>query len=159
MADSHDEQSKPTNVASSILWEIYIPFLAAAVPAGIFALLGLAQRGLDQPNAEVPDWKLAIISALQVLGMIAMAVVILVRFDHASRELSNYAQGQPAVWRKLALVISIGWLLVFDVLTNLAASLAGAQLLLVLAIPAFLGYLACGRVALMGLKESELEAP
>jgi hypothetical protein len=138
-------------------WEIYIPFSAAAVPAGIFALLGFVTNGLDKPEASPPFWLLVLMVCLQLAGMIAMAVVILTRMDVASKQLSEYTHGRPPAWRRFALLLSIGCLLLFDILTNISVAFAGAGPLLVAAIPAFLAYFFCGRIALAGLRRDPPE--
>lgn len=136
----------------SSLWEVYIPFTAAAIPAGIFALLGFVTNGLDKPGAEAPLWVIVTMVALEILGIIAMAVVILTRSELAFKELLNYTNGHSPAWRGGALMLSFVCLLLFDVLTNISAAFSGAGLLIVGAIPAFFAYVGCGRVALVGLR-------
>ena len=138
-------------IRRSSLWEIYIPFTAATVPAAIFALLGLVNRGLARPGAEASLGVVIAMVALQLCGIVAMAIVILMRFEFASQQLLQSTHGSPPGWRKLLLVLSILFLLLFDVLTNVAAAFAGAGFLLVLAVPVFGAYVACGRLALMRL--------
>ena len=131
----------------SKFWDIYIPITIAAVPAGMFTLLGLVTNGLDKPGAKAATWLIVTMIVLQTLGIIAMAIVILLRFEIGRQQLSLRTNDNPPVWRKLILFLSIVFILLFDILTNVAAAFAGAGPLLVLAVPAFVAYLLCIRVA------------
>jgi hypothetical protein len=135
----------------SPVWDVCIPFSIAAIPAGLFTLLGFVTKGLDKPNAEPATWVIIAMMILQTLGIIAMAVVVLMRFELGFQQLSLRTSGSPAVWRKLSLFISIVFVLFFDVLTNVAAAFAGAGPLLVFAAPIFIGYIFCVRFAFAGL--------
>ena len=135
----------------SRLWDIYIPFTIAAVPAGIFRLLGLVTQGLDTPDAQLSTWVSVTMIVLEILGIIAMAFVILMRLEFGLQQLSIHTNGHPPVWRKLVLMMSIVCILLFDILTNVAAAVAGAGFLLVGAIPMFVAYVLCIRVAFVRL--------
>jgi len=135
----------------SAVWDIYIPVAIAVVPASIFAMLGFVTAGLDKPNAEPSIYVTVAMVVLQTLGIIAMAWVILMRFDTGMQQLSIRSNGAPPIWRKLVLMLSLMFILLFDVLTSLAAALAGAELFLVLAVPAFIMYVSCVRIAFAGL--------
>jgi hypothetical protein len=74
--------------------EVSIPLLAAAIPAGLFRLMGFISQGFDKPGMEPPTWSIVSMLALQTLGMIAMAIVILIRFDHGSRKLTFLTNGR-----------------------------------------------------------------
>ena len=128
-------------------WDICVPFSIAAIPAGLFTLLGFVSKGLDKPGAEPATWVIVVMVALETLGIIAMAFVILMRFELSFKQLSLRTNDNPAIWRKLILFCSIVFVLLFDILTNVAAAFAGAGPLLVLAVPAFIGYILCVRVA------------
>ena len=132
--------------------EIYIPLIAATVPAGLFRLLGFITRGLDKPGIQPPVWVIVSMIAVQAFGMISMAFVILWRLDCGSRTLMVFTNGQPHVRRKRSLALSIACLLLFDILTNVAAAFAGAGFLLVGAVPVFIAYVAFNRIAFAGLK-------
>ena len=132
-------------------WDFGIPFSIAAIPAGLFKLLGFVTEGLDKPGAEPSTWVLIVMMILQTLGIIAMAFVILMRFEHGFLQLALRTNGSPAIWRKLILFLSIVFVLLFDILTNVAAAFAGAGPLLVLAGPIFIGYIFCVRIAFAGL--------
>ena len=136
------------DVRNSKLWEIYIPLAAAGVPSGLFILLGLVTKDFAQPDAEIPFRVVLLMITPQTAGIIAMAWVMLIRLDAAYERLSLSTTGRPALWRRLTVQLSIGCLLLFDVLTHLAAAFAGAAPLLLIAIPAFLAYLIIGRLAL-----------
>ena len=113
----------------------------------MFTLLGLVTNGLDKPGAKAATWLIVTMIVLQTLGIIAMAFVILLRFEIGRQQLSLRTNDNPPVWRKLILFLSIVFILLFDILTNVAAAFAGAGPLLVLAVPAFVAYLLCIRVA------------
>ena len=149
--DHRSALNAPAAFRISRLWDIYIPFTVAVVPAGIFSLIGLITHGLDKPGAKIPTWVIIAMLVLQTLGIIAMAIVILVRFEFGLRQLQICTNGHPPVWRKLALILSIFCILLFDVLTNVAAAFAGAAPLLLGAIPAFFAYIVCIRVTFVRL--------
>ena len=144
--DHKSSSNAPAAFRFSRLWDFYIPFTVAVVPAGIFSLLGLILDGLDKPGAEIPTWVIIAMVVLQTLGIIAMAIVILMRFEFGLRQLQIYTKGHPPVWRKLALILSILCILLFDLLTNVAAAFPGAAPLLIGAIPAFFAYIVCIRI-------------
>jgi hypothetical protein len=139
--------SPPDPFRLSPKWDIYVPFSIAAVPAGLFALLGLATKGLEKPRAEAGTWVIIVMIGLQILGIIAMSFVILMRFERSFNQLSLCNDGNPATWRRLILFCSIVFVVLYELLTNIAAGFAGAGFLLVLAAPAFIGYICCLRLA------------
>lgn len=148
------EEDRPTGVVAdfhSRLGEIYIPLAVASVPAGLFTLLGFILRGLDRPGAEAPGFVILAMIAVEMLGMIAMALVFLTRYELGMRNLMKDTNGQPHVWRRLALMLSFACLLIFDVVTNVSAAIAGAGFIIVAAVPVFLAYLVFKRVAFAGL--------
>lgn len=134
----------------SKVWDVYIPFSFAAVPACIFKLLGIVALLFDKPGAKPPLLIIVTLVGLQIVGMIAMAAVILFRFEFCERQLSLRTDGRPPVWRKLVLVFSMVFILIFDILTNFAA-VPGCGPLFIFAIPAFLVYLLCIRTAFIKL--------
>ena len=138
------ETSQPFRL--SPVWDLYVPIAIAAIPAGLFTLLGFVTQGLDTPGAEVATWVVVVMLVLQTIGIITMAVVILMRFEFGSHELSKRANGCPSVWRRITLVCSIVFVLLFDIFINVGAAFAGAGFLLWLAVPAFIGYVFCVRV-------------
>lgn len=139
------------------LWELYVPFAVAAVPAALFALLGWWNRewGLDKPGGESPAWFPVAVAAVMIPSFTAMAVVILSRKEFAERKLLRCSDGRPAGWRQLCVLLSIGCLISFDILANVATAFSGTQFLLVAAIPAFGGYVFFGRAAFVGLRQCE----
>ena len=151
--------SSPETLRYSTFWDIYIPIVIVAIPAGIFTLLGFITDGLDKPGAIAPLWVSVAMVVLQTLGIVAMAFVILMRFEGAFRQLSLLTNSHPPVWRKLALIFSIVWLLLFDILTNVSAAFVGAGPLLVAAVPTFFAYSLCKRVAFARLSQSPRAHP
>jgi len=145
--DNESLSNAPNAFRLSKLWDIYIPITIATVPAAIFKLLGLITRGLDNPGAQPSTLLIVAMIAVQTLGIIAMAFVILIRFEFGLQQLSILTNGHPPIWRKLVLLTSIVCILLFDLLTNVAAAFAGAGPLLVGAFPAFVAYLLCIRIA------------
>lgn len=131
--------------------EICVPLAVATVPAGLFTLLGFISKGLDEPGAEAPLLVIVAMIAVQTLGMIAMAFVLLTRLELGMRTLIDYTNGHPHVWRKRTLMLSFACLLIFDVVTNVSAAFAGAGFLVVAAVPVFVAYLVFNRVAFAGL--------
>lgn len=133
------------------LWEIQIPIAAALAPATAFWLLGLITPLIAKQGDNSPTWAVVLMWCLEFIGIAAMAVVLLMRYDIASKQLSDHTGGNPSAWRRITFVLAIAMLLVFDVSVNLAAAFAGGGVLLALGIPAFFAYLAFGRLSLMGL--------
>jgi hypothetical protein len=138
----------------SRIGEIYLPFTVAALPAGLFMLLGFVAKGLDKPAAEPSLLVIVTMLLVQTLGMTAMAFVFLIRLDLGLRSLMYRAKGHPSIWRTLTLKLSFAFLLIFDILTNVAAAFAGAGFLFIAAIPIFLAYLAFNRLAFATLSQS-----
>lgn len=75
------------------------------------------------------------IGVRQTLGIIAMAVVILMRYEIRFQQLSIRTDGSPVIWRKLFLLCSIELILLFDILTYLATAFPDAGLMLIPAAP------------------------
>ncbi len=142
----------PADINSSILGKTFLPIVVALVPSGLFALLGFITQGLDKPGLVPPVWVIVTMIAVQTLGMISMAIVILIRYDLGFKRLMDYTDGQPRAWRKSTLTLSIACLLIFDILANVAGAFAGAGFLLLVAVPVFFAYLVCDRIAFAGLQ-------
>ena len=138
-------QGKPFRV--SPLWDLCVPFVIAAIPAGLFVLLGFIASGLDRPGAKLSFLVIVLMGVLQSLGIIAMAVVILMRYRFGLRELAMRTSGNLPIWRRLMLLCSLAFVLLFDAFTNVAAAFEGAGFLLLPAAPAFIGYIICVRIA------------
>ncbi|AMV34966.1 hypothetical protein VN12_22760 [Pirellula sp. SH-Sr6A] len=115
--------------------------------------------GFDKPGIKPPIWIIVSMLALQVLGMISMAIVILVRFDHGSKKLMILTNGRPYAWRKCTQFLSIACLLLFYLLSNISAAFAGAEFLLAGAAPSFLAYLAFNRFAFAGAEQIGPQRP
>lgn len=131
-----------------------MPLLIVAAPPVIFRLLGSFTQGLEKPNAVMPLWLTVTVGVLNVSGIIAMAILILTRFEAAFQELAAVTSDDPPKWRKLALVFSIGCLLVSDILANVVAAFGGAEFLLTAAMPTFLIYLLLKHAAFVRLPNS-----
>ncbi len=131
--------------------EIDIPLVTAAVPAFLFRLQGVLVAGWGKPGLKLPLSVTVPLIVLEVLGIVAMAVVALWRLELGSRKLIQLAAGKPQFWRKCFLVLSISCLVLFDVVTNTVAAFGGAGSLLPLAALAFISYVICNRVAIRGL--------
>jgi hypothetical protein len=153
-AEDESTSKLPRDTQNSMFGEIFLPITVAAVPAGLFTLLGFITEGLDKPGIVPSVWVIVTIIAVQTLGMISMAFVILMRSDLGFRKLMVYTNGHPHVCRKSTLTLSIACLLVFDILTNVSAAFAGAGFLLAVAVPVFVAYLACDRIAFAGLRRT-----
>ena len=124
-------------------WDVFIPLIVAAVPAGAFLLLGFVTSGLDKPGANPDAGIILTMIGLQTLGTVGMALVILLRFDFGRNQLGIRTKNNPPVWRKIFLLLSYGFLLLFDILTNVASAFSGAGVLVVFAAAAFGLYLLC----------------
>ena len=135
----------------SITWDIVTPIIIAAIPLAAFRLLGLITHGLDKPDAAPPPAVIAAMIAIQTIGIVAMAFVVLGRLEAAFSRLNAQTNRQPAAWRRLAVILSIACLLLTDILANVAAAFAGAGFLLIAAVPTFLASLACKGIAFAGI--------
>jgi len=135
----------------SIAWDVVIPIIIAAIPLAAFRLLGLVTHGLDKPDAAPPPAVIAAMIAIQTIGIVAMAFVVLGRLEAAFSRLNAQTNRQPAAWRRLAVILSIACLLLTDILANVAAAFAGAGFLLIAAVPTFLASLACKGIAFAGI--------
>ncbi|MEM6330542.1 MAG: hypothetical protein AAF790_09865, partial [Planctomycetota bacterium] len=91
------------DVQQSSLWEIPIPLAAAAVPATVFWLLGFITSQFAKQGEDLPGWVVASMISLEVFGIVAMAVVFLVRYDLGWKRLSVRTNGNPPAWRRTAL--------------------------------------------------------
>lgn len=149
---SLESANSPDRYRFSPAWDLCVPFSIAAIPAILFTLLGFVTQGLDKPGVQAALWVIVVMLVLQTLGIIAMAVVILMRFGIAFQQLALRTSGRPASWRKGTLLCAIVLILLFDILTNVSAAFAGAGTLLIPAAAAFLGYLFCIRLAFAQLE-------
>lgn len=147
--DSQDASASPPEpFRLSAKWDIYIPFTITAIPASFYVLMGLViNNALLKPRGIHDIWVQVMIVVLQTLGGIAMAVVILMRYEIGFQQLSMRTNGSPAIWRKAFLFCSIALILLFDILTNLVVAFPDAGLMLFPAALAFIGYIFCLRVA------------
>ena len=102
-------------------------------------------------GAATPGWMLALASCLLLAGSVVMAVVLLIRFDQASKRLSELTNGSPSTHRRATLLFAMVMLLLFDLTVNLATGFAGGAVLLLVGVPAFFAYVILGRLALSGL--------
>ena len=155
MSMNHDALSQPDKSRPRV-WEIYIPFSAAVLPAAMFAGLGLVTKDYASPDAVMSPWAAVLMIFLEVTGIIAMALVFLARWGSGSAQLLRSAGGRPALWRRFVLWTSTVFLLLFDVFTNVATAFDGATPLLAIAVPAFGAYVLMGRMAFLGLQGSKV---
>ena len=131
--------------------DIGLPIAVAAMPALAFTMLGVVAGGLDKPGAKAATWQIAAIMVLEVVGIVAMAFVILTRFESSFRQLSLMTRGRPAARRRFCLFLAIMFLLFFDLLLNVGAAFAGGLGMTVAACPMFVAYLVCRWAAFAGL--------
>lgn len=158
MPDDIDTRRRPETPGSAIVWDLVAPIIIAAIPFGAFRLIGLLTRGLDKPEAAAPRMMIAAIVVTQTIGIVALAFLILMRFEQAFGQLHLRSRRRPVAWRRLALRASIACLLLTEILASVAAAFAGAGFLLVAAVPTFLAYLACKGIAFAGLPSGPSDA-
>lgn len=109
-----------------LAWNFGVPLLVAVIPGVLFRLMGMAGGYISKPNAEPPVWAITLMIVLQVLGMVAMAVVFLIRWDYSFRKLAVLTSERPHIARRFMLFLSFACLLLFDLLFNIATALAGS---------------------------------
>lgn len=146
-----DLPSRPDEVRLSLVWEIVVPTVVFAAPALLFRLLGLFSRAVNGPG-PAPPGILGAIGVVMALGIVAMALVLLVRYESLASRLRALVDAPPA-WRRWALLVSMAFLLLTSILANVAAAFEGAGMLLVAAVPTFLASLASRWVAFAGLAD------
>lgn len=149
-------QQSAENSSISCVGDICVPFAVAAAPALAFTLLGVVTRGMDKAGVKPATWQIAAIMVLEVVGIVAMAFVILTRFESSFRQLSLMTMGRPAARRRFCLFLAIMFLLFFDILLNVGAAFVGGQGMAVIACPMFVAYLVCRWAAFAGLATDSL---
>ena len=149
-------QHRDNKSSFSYAGDIGVPFAVAAMPALAFTMLGVVAGGVDKPGAKAATWQIAAIMVLEVVGIVAMAFVILTRFESSFRRLSLMTMGRPAARRRFCLFLAIMFLLFFDILLNVGAAFVGGQGMTVIACPMFVAYLVCRWAAFAGLTTDSL---
>lgn len=155
----HDDFDSETNIPTTeqvvqqehLAWSFGVPLLVAVIPGILFRLMGMVASTMLKPNAAPPAWAIALMIAFQVLGMVAMAVVFLIRWDYSFRKLAILTSGRPHIVRRLLLFLSFACLLLFDILFNLGTAFAGsfdiAIVLWLASVPIFTGFILCYKIA------------
>ena len=139
----------------SLKWDFALPVGIVLVPICCFALMGwLFKFFLNQPG-PLPAWLAGVTMALQTTGIIAMAIVALMRCERGMHDLNFMFPEGPPVWRRKCLLLSVICVTVFEVLANLATAFAGAGVF-VLPAAGFYGlYLLLIRVAFRRSRQME----
>jgi hypothetical protein len=160
--DPHNEppddlqSSVPGGMTFSMLGEIFIPLAAAAVPAALFRVVGLLVRDFDKPGIEMPTSTAVAMGIVQILGIVSMAVVVLWRGDQNWKRLMFLSDGQPQLWRRYCLRVSLVCLFLFDIFSNLMAAFSGTEILVFVAVPFFITYVIFNLSAFAGLKPTSM---
>lgn len=149
--DVDQKQPKTNSFRLSLAGDVAIPLGVALIPTGIFALLGALLSGANRPQAQLPTWLIITVFVMQIAGMIAMAVVVLLRLEAIMNRLTLMSQGPPARWRVLCMLASIGCLTLFDIMFNVGGMFQGAIFLWYVAFPMFLLYLVIIQITFIGL--------
>lgn len=161
MTTDNEYSSPRETFRETVLWDIGAPLVLMAIPVGCFMLVGFFTKGLDTPTAKMPSSLETSLCVLQLVGMIALAVLILTRFDAANRKLVRLTgDPSPPAWRRLLLLLSIGCLLFSDIMTNVGVA-THAEWLVGFALPMFAVYATVKQIAFVGLGPSlpPLEPP
>ena len=148
---SFKEDRRQVNRRFHYLTRVSGKCLAPITDLAAFGLLELITHGLDKPDAAPPPAVIAAMIAIETIGIVAMAFVLLGRLEAAFSRLNAQTNRQPVAWRRLAVILSIACLLLTDILANVAAAFAGAGFLLIAAVPTFLASLACKGIAFAGI--------
>jgi hypothetical protein len=151
--------SKPTPnlpelLRISWLWDTFLPFTMATVPVAILQIIGVLSFAFFEPGTPSPVWLIALLGTLKVIWMIALAVVILIRFEFCCKQLNHLTGCVPPVWREGALGASLLFLLLFDILANIGFGIPGGLPVVAFAIPMFIMYLCLIRVAFFQVQMS-----
>lgn len=134
-----------------LAWSFGVPLFVAIIPGVLFRLMGIVASTMLKPNAAPPAWAITLMITFQVLGMVAMAVVFLIRWDYSFRKLAILTYGRPYIARRLSLFLSFACLLLFDVLFNFGTAFAGlfdiAIVLWLGSVPIFTGFVLFYKIA------------
>lgn len=139
----------------SLVGDVAIPLGVAIVPTSLFLLLGILLQDMNRPGAQMPRWAIVVVVVLQTAGIIAMAVVVLMRREAISTRLTLMSQGPVKRWRISSMLIAIGCLTLFDILLNVSGAFQGARFLAWIAPPMFLIYLVVIKITFIGLRLPE----
>jgi hypothetical protein len=132
--------------------EFMIPLAALAIPPALFELLGLVTRRFAQPGLQLPLWAIVAMIGIQTAGIVAMAFVLLWRYESLFRRLHLITQGRPSFFRRLLVGIALICLLLAEIFSNVAAAFAGAEFLHVIALGIFVGYVLFSVAAFSGVR-------
>jgi len=138
----------------SRFWDIYVPLGVSSIPAGCFKLMRVAANGVDQPGAGITTWQIVLIIVLQTIGIVGMAVVVLVRMEMGVTQLRVLSGENPTRWRRLSLLLSMGFLALFDIFLNVGSAFVGASPFIAVAVLWYLLYILGIRLTFSGLRES-----
>jgi hypothetical protein len=109
----------------SQFWDIYIPVGISSFPALLFSLMSAMFPAQNQPQGKPPAWPIILVIIVQVVAITAMAVVVLLRYEIAVRQLQQLeSQGRIRSWqhRRPLLLTSMGCLTLFDLFLNVGAA-------------------------------------
>lgn len=121
-----DFSNSNRQVGLSLKWDVALPLGIALVPMCCFALMGFLFRVLINPQAPLPSWFAGVVVVLNTTGIVAMAIVALMRCERGVHDLNVLFPNGPPAWRKSCLLLSVICATIFEVLTNLATAFAGA---------------------------------
>ncbi|MFN7877254.1 MAG: hypothetical protein ACK5PB_18180 [Pirellula sp.] len=150
-SETNIQAAKQVIANERLAWNFGVPLLVAVIPGILFRLMGMVGSTMLKPNAEPPAWAITLMIVFQILGMVAMAVVFLIRWDYSFRKLATLTSGRPHIVRRLLLYLSFVCLLLFDILFNFGAAFAGSfDIAIVLwlgSVPIFTGFVLCYKIA------------
>lgn len=109
----------------SQFWDVYIPVGISSFPALLFTLMSVIIDVDNQPRGGAPKWAIILIMVVQIVAITSMAVVVLLRYEIAMRQLHQLeAHGRIRSWRhrRPLLLISMGCLTLFDLFLNVGAA-------------------------------------
>ncbi len=104
---SFKEDRRQVNRRFHYLTRVSGKCLAPITDLAAFGLLELITHGLDKPDAAPPPAVIAAMIAIQTIGIVAMAFVVLGRLEAAFSRRNAHTNRQPAAWRRLAANLSI----------------------------------------------------
>lgn len=109
----------------SQFWDIYIPIGISSFPALLFSLISAILPERNQPQGGPPIGHIILLIVVQTTAVTAMAVVVLLRYEIAVRQLKQLEEnGRIRSWqhRRPLLLISMGCLTLFDLFLNVGAA-------------------------------------
>lgn len=149
--DPDEPKQQQRRFQFSLAGDIAVPLGVALCPIVLSSIASVVMAGAVNAKGKIPEWMLIAGAIVQVLMIVAMAVVVLVRLEAYSKKLVLFSDGPPRRWRRFCMLVALGGLTLFDLMVNVAGLFPGAEFFYIAAVPMFAGYLLFIQLAFAGL--------